>query len=482
MSDERPPILSARGVGKSFPGVVALQDVDFDVRLGEVHALLGENGAGKSTLTRIIAGDYPPDEGELAFDGEPVQLTSPRDALDLGVRLVTQERALVPTLSVAENVLLGRLPRGRGGHVDWRRTTELAREALGRAGLDVDPRIEAGRLRQAEQQLLEIAKALSGEGRILILDEPTAALSSAETERLFDVVRGLRDEGVGIVYISHRVGELASIVDRVTVLRDGRVVHTAPFAQTDREDLVRMMVGRELTELYPRVRSEPTDELLRVEGVSHEGVCEDVSLEVRRGEIVIVFGLVGSGAIEVPYMVAGHMPHSGAVKVAGRAGFVPADRHAEGLLPQATIRRNIGVASLSRYATLGVFSRRRERAAAMGQIRALALRPPRPEGPVAKLSGGNQQKAVLGRWLTAGADVLVLAEPTRGVDIGARAEIYELLGRLCEGGAAVFAASSDLDEVVGLADRVYVMSRGRVVAHFEGADVRHEQILEAATR
>jgi ribose transport system ATP-binding protein len=475
-------VLSARGIGKTFPGVVALEDVDFELRAGEVHALLGENGAGKSTLTRIIAGDYQPDAGELVFDGRPVELASPRDALELGVRLVTQERALVPTLSVAENVLLGHLPRGRGGRVDRGAVLRQAREAMARAGLDVDPRREAGRLRPAEQQLLEIAKALSGRGRILILDEPTAALSSSETDRLFEVVRGLRAAGVGIVYISHRVGELASIVDRATVLRDGRLVATTRFADTTREDLVRMMVGRELTELYPRVRSQPGETLLELEGVSADGVCEDVSLEVRRGEIVIAFGLVGSGAIEVPYIAAGHMPHTGGIRATRTAGFVPADRHAEGILPQATIRRNIGTASLRDYAFAGVFSRRRERAAAVAQIRALELRPPRPEGYVATLSGGNQQKAVLGRWLAAGADLLVLSEPTRGVDVGARAEIYELLGRLCENGAGIFAASSDLDEVVGLADRVYVMARGRMVAHFEGADVTHQKILEAATR
>jgi ABC-type sugar transport system ATPase subunit len=476
------PVLSARGIGKRFPGVVALQDVDFELRPGEVHALLGENGAGKTTLTRIIAGDYQPDEGELVFSGERVELASPRDALDLGVRLVTQERALVPTLSVAENVLLGRLPRRGGGRVDWPRAIEQAREAIARAGLDVDPRVEAGRLRPAEQQLLEIAKALSSRGRILILDEPTAALSSSETDRLFDVVRGLRDEGVGILYISHRVGELASIVDRVTVLRDGRLVATSTLAETSREELLRMMVGRDLTELYPRVRSEPGERLLELADIGSEGICEGVSLQVRRGEIVMAFGLVGSGATEVPYMAAGHMPHTGSVSLVGNAGFVPADRHAEGLLPQATVRRNIGVASLSAYARAGLFSRRRERAAAARQIGALDLRPPRPEGYVANLSGGNQQKAVLCRWLAAGADLLLLSEPTRGVDVGARAEIYELLGRLCESGAGVFAASSDLDEVVGLADRVYVMARGRMVAHFEGADVTHERILEAATR
>ena len=477
-----PALVETRAVTKRFPGVVALDRVDFKLRPGEVHALLGENGAGKTTLTRIVAGDYAPDEGELRFAGERVSLSSPRDALERGVRLVTQERALVPTLSVAENVLLGRLPTAAGRRVDWRRTNEEARQVLERVGLRVDPTREVESLRPAEQQLVEIARALSEEGRTLILDEPTAALSATETTRLFEVIGGLREHGVGVLYISHRVGELAEIADRVTVLRDGRVVTTTELSQTTREELVRLMVGREIAELYPRVRAQPGEVVLALDGATAPGLCDDVSLEVRSGEIAAVFGLVGSGATEIPYVAAGDRPHTGEIRVRGRLGLVPVDRRSEGLLRQATVRRNLCAASLDRYARFGVFSRRRERAAARRQVEALRLRPARTEARVRGLSGGNQQKTVLGRWLEAGADLFLLSEPTRGVDVGARAEIYEILGRLCERGAAILVASSDLDEVVGLADRVYVITRGRVVATLEGDEITHERVLEAATR
>ncbi|MBX5441544.1 MAG: sugar ABC transporter ATP-binding protein [Solirubrobacteraceae bacterium] len=475
------PLLEAVGVVKTFPGVRALDGVDFELRAGEVHALLGENGAGKSTLMRILAGDHVPDAGELRFDGRPVRLASPADAIAHGVRLVAQERALVPTLSVGENVLLGRLPRRRG-RVDWGAVRAQAAELLARVGLDVDPATELGLLRRDEQQLVEVAKALSDEGRILILDEATASLSTSESERLFDVVRGLRAHGVGIVYITHRVGELASVADRVTVLRDGRNVLTAPLAETSHEGLVEQMVGRRLADLYPRARPEPGEVRLRVDGLSADGVCSDVSLEVRAGEIVALFGLVGSGATEIPYAIAGDVSARGVVEVRGRVGLVPADRRSEGLFPQGTVGRNIGAATLGRYGPAGIYLRGRETAAARRQIAALDLRPPRPWAPVAKLSGGNQQKAVLGRWLERGADVLLLSEPTRGVDVGARAEIYRLLGDLCAGGRSVLLASSDLDEVVGLADRVHVVSRGRVVSVLAGDEVRHDRVLEVATR
>jgi ABC-type sugar transport system ATPase subunit len=476
-----PPLLEAAGVVKDFPGVRALDGADFELRAGEVHALLGENGAGKSTLMRIIAGDHAPDGGELRIDGRVVRLASPADALAHGVRLVAQERALVPTLSVAENVMLGRLPQ-RGGRVDWPAVRAAAAAALARVGLDVDPAVELGRLRPAEQQLVEVAKALTGDGRVLILDEATAALSMTESERLFAVVRGLREEGVGIVYITHRVGELDAVADRVTVLRDGRRVLTAPLSETTPAGLVETMVGRKLAELYPRARPAAGARRLRVSGLTAAGVCEDVSLELRAGELSALFGLVGSGATEIPHAIAGDLPAHGEIEVDGRLGLVPADRRSEGLFGQATVRANVGAASLSRYGRLGFYARSRELAAARRQIAALDLRPPRPEGLVSKLSGGNQQKAVLGRWLEYGTDVLLLSEPTRGVDVGARAEIYGLLGELCAAGRSVLLASSDLDEVVGLADRVHVVVRGRIAAVLEGDELRHDRVLEVATR
>jgi ABC-type sugar transport system ATPase subunit len=477
-----PPLIEARALTKTFPGVTALDRVHFELRAGEVHALLGENGAGKSTLTRIIAGDYQPDAGELYFSGEKVALGSPREARARGVRLVTQERTLVPTLSVAENIFLGRLPKRSRTVVDWRVARRGAEEVLARIGLEVDPATEVGLLRPAEQQLVEIARELSDAGRILVLDEPTAALASAEADRLFDVVRSLQEQGVGILYISHRVGELADIASRVTVLRDGRVVTTRELTATNTDELVRLMIGRELSDLYQRTATSPGDVALELSDVSVEGICQDVSLTVRLGEIVAVFGLVGSGATEIPYIAAGHLRHSGSVVTSGRVGIVPLDRRHEGLLRQATTRRNIGAGSLDRYARFGIFSRRRERAAASRQIVALGIRPPRPEARVAGLSGGNQQKVVLARSLEAGAGLLLLAEPTRGVDVGARADIYGILRGLCERGAAVLMASSDLDEVVGLAGRVYVMARGRVVDVFADEAITRARVLEAAAR
>ena len=475
------PLLEARGLVKAFPGVRALDGVDFELRAGEVHALLGENGAGKSTLMRIIAGDYVPDDGELAISGETVSFDAPADAIARGVRLVAQERALVPTLSVAENVLLGHLP-ARRGRVDWAALRAAAAEPLARVGLDVDPATELGLLRLDEQQLVEVAKALSGSGRILILDEATASLSTTESERLFDVVRGLRDDGVGIIYITHRIGELRAVADRVTVMRDGRRILTASIDEASREQLVDAMVGRKLGDLYPRARPASGDLRLQVRNLTVERVCRDVSLAVHEGEIVALFGLVGSGAMEIPYAIAGARASRGRVEARGRIGLVPADRRSEGLFGQSTVARNIGAASIGRFGPAGLYARRREYAAARRQIAALDLRPPRPRAPVAKLSGGNQQKAVLGRWLERGSDILLLSEPTRGVDVGARAEIYRLLGELCAGGRSVLLASSDLDEVVGLADRVHVVVRGQVVAELAGDDLRHDRVLEAATR
>ena len=477
-----PALVSAVGVTKNFPGVRALDRVDFSVEVGEVHALLGENGAGKSTLTKVLAGDYPPDEGWVEVSGHRVRFSSPHDARQAGIRLVTQERSLVPSLSAAENVFMGVLPAKARALLDRRELNRRTRVELNRVGLDhVEPGDEVGLLRPAEQQLVEIARALSREGKVLILDEPTAALSAQETARLFDVVRALRSSGVGILYISHRIGELRDIADRVTVLRDGRVASSHPMKETTREGLVREMIGRELREMYPRRRTDFGEPALVFDHTTVPGICEDVSLTVHRGEIVAVFGLVGSGATELPYVAAGDRPGNG-VSVVGSAGLVPADRHAEAILPGSTLRRNLTAPSLGRYQRFGLYQRREEKVAAKRQIDGLHIRPAEPETLISSLSGGNQQKVVVGRWLERGADVLMLAEPTRGVDVGARAEIYAILAGRCEAGAAVFIASSDIDEVAGLADRVLVMANGRIVQQFAGSAITTEGLLEAATR
>jgi ribose transport system ATP-binding protein len=475
-------LLEIRGLTKRFPGVLALDGVDFDVDAGEVHALLGENGAGKSTLVRIVAGGHAPDAGTITIDGAAVAPGSPREARAHGVRIVTQERSLVPTVSVSENVLMGRLPTRFGGAVDWGEAHRRTRAALQSLGLDVDPTRELGELRPAHQQLVEIARATSDEGRVLILDEPTAALSAEDTDHLFAAIRGLRASGVGIVYISHRLGELSAIADRVTILRDGRLITTRPLGDATPAELVRAMVGRDIEELYPRTRREAGDVLLSLRDVTAPGVCEGATLDVRAGEIVAVFGLVGSGATEVPYVASGDLPSAGTIDRRGRRALVPSDRRGEGVLPQATTARNIGLASLPRYRRLGVFSRQRERAAARRRAEELDLRPPNVLATIVKLSGGNQQKAIIARGLEGDAALYLLSEPTRGVDVGARSDIYRILAERCAVGAGVLLASSDLDEVVGLADRVYVMSRRRVVAVVGGSEITSERLLAEATQ
>jgi ABC-type sugar transport system ATPase subunit len=481
---EAEALVEAVDVTRRYPGVTALSGVDFTLRAGEVHALLGENGAGKSTLVRIIAGDEGLDGGSLRVRGREVVFNEPRDARSMGIRVVTQERTLVPTLSVAENIFMGDLPRKRRSRlVRWDTLRWQARGLLGRLDMTIDPDAEVGQLLPAQQQLVEIARALSQAASVLVLDEPTAALSAQETGSLFAVVRRLRSEGVGIVYISHRVGELAEIADRVTVLRDGRVVLVARFAETSGSDLVRAMVGRELGELYPSRTVSPGRALLTLEAVTAPGVCVDLDLTVRQGEIVGVFGLVGSGATELPYVAAGDIvPSGGRIVRDGQVGLVPVDRRSEGLFPRSSVQRNIGAASIAHYVRRLIFRDSLERDGARRQIEALSVRPARPSAAIAGLSGGNQQKAVVGRWLEYRADLLLMSEPTRGVDVGARADLYAILAKLCEAGAGILLASSDIDEVAGLCDRVHVIVRERCTATFEGPAVGVETLLEAATR
>ncbi|MHB8688099.1 MAG: sugar ABC transporter ATP-binding protein [Candidatus Dormibacteraceae bacterium] len=472
------PLLQTSAVTKTFPGVTALDKVDFTVEAGEVHALLGENGAGKSTLTKVISGDYPPDAGSILIDGSVVAFISPRDARAAGIRLVSQELTLVPTLSVAENVLLGHLPQTKVGLIDWNRANGMAAETLKRLGVKIELSLEVSQLRPAEQQLIEIAKALTDSARILILDEPTAALSATEADRLFDVIRALRSHGVGVIYISHRVYELRQIADRVTVLRDGRVVGTHHLSMTSRDELVKEMVGRELGEMYPSRKAEAGEVLLQLKDMTVPGVCEEVTLNVRAGEIVAVFGLLGSGATELPYLAA---KRNTLVTGRSRVGLIPADRKQEAIFPTCTVQRNISAPMLRRFRKRGLFDYGAEQQAADRQISALGIRPARANAPISSLSGGNQQKVVLGRWLEYGADLLLLSEPTRGVDVGARADVYSILSSICSSGGGVLIASSDIDEVVGLADRVYVMRRGRIVAEFVRPAFTAEKIMGAAT-
>jgi ribose transport system ATP-binding protein len=490
-----PELLRVENLVKKFPGVVALGGVSFDLHAGEVHVLLGENGAGKSTLIKCLAGVYHPDGGTVVVDGEPVHIASTAHAEQLGIATIHQEFNIVPQLSVAENVLLGRPPR-RFGIVDRRRMNMLARAALDRVGLDVDLRRPVSTLGVARQQLVEIAKALSLDARVLILDEPTAALTDAEVDRLLDLMTELRDKGVGMVFISHHLEEIQRIGDRVTVLRDGQSVGTVAAA-TSTDELVRMMVGRSIEAQYPREQPAIGEELLRVDNLTSTGHFEDVSLSVRAGEVVGLAGLVGAGRTEVLRAVFGADPYdSGTVTVRGRTvpghdvqatigagvGLVPEDRKAEGLVLGASVEENLGLAILRSATRGGLVDRARLRDQARKSVAGLRIRTPSTSTTVKNLSGGNQQKVVMGKWLAADPAVLLLDEPTRGVDVGAKVEIYQLINELTASGRGVLLVSSELPEVLGMCDRILVMAQGRLVGELTREEATQDAVMALAVK
>jgi ribose transport system ATP-binding protein len=492
---ERAPLLEMRGIRKGFPGVQALDGVELVLHEGEVLALVGENGAGKSTLIKILAGAHTRDAGEVLLEGEPVALLTPQDSMDRGIRVIYQEFNLVPRLSVMENVFLGRLPT-RGGLVDYRRMERECAELLARVGAAIDPRELAGRLSVAHQQLVEIAKALRDKARILVLDEPSATLSDRELEALFSLIRTLRDQGVGMIYISHRLDELAEIADTISVLRDGRHIVTAPASEMSRDDIVLHMVGRELDEFIPSTVSRASEEALRLTGFGRHGSFDGVDLVVRKGEIVAIAGLVGAGRTEVARAVFGADPHTaGQLFVDGkpvtirsprdaiRHGIALAteDRKTQGLVLGMAVSANITLTNLRAITRHGLLSPQTEHAAATEQVEQLRVRTPHVRQKVRLLSGGNQQKVVLAKWLFTKCRVLILDEPTRGIDVGAKNEIYALMNSLCDRGQAVLMISSELPEVLGVAHRVYVMREGRVVGELTRAEATQERIMQLAT-
>ncbi|WP_326820192.1 sugar ABC transporter ATP-binding protein [Streptosporangium sp. NBC_01756] len=486
-------ILRVEGLRKVFPGVVALDGVDFNLRAGEVHVLLGENGAGKSTLIKMLSGAYHPDGGRILVDGAPAEIRTASDATALGIATIYQEFNLVPQLTVGENLALGRPPR-RFGFVDTRRMHEQARELLRRVGVDVDPRTPVARLGIARMQMIEIAKALGLNARVLIMDEPTAVLTTTEVERLFAIVRQLRDQGVAIVFITHHLEEIPQIGDRVTVLRDGRSVAEVP-ATTPEGELVRLMVGRPIDQQYPRAPAAPGGPLLQVRGLRREGEFADVSFEVRAGEVVGLAGLVGAGRTEVARAIFGADPYdAGEVLVEGRPlargdvhaameaglGLVPEDRKGQGLVLGADVAENLGLVTLRRASRGGFVDRSGQRKAAGEVARQLGVRMSGLAQEVRTLSGGNQQKIVIGKWLLAQARVLILDEPTRGVDVGAKVEIYQLINSLTASGHAVLMISSDLPEILGMSDRVLVMARGRLVGELAAGDATQDSVMALA--
>jgi rhamnose transport system ATP-binding protein len=466
------------GIEKHFGGVHALKGVDFDLEQGEVHALVGENGAGKSTLIKILSGVHAPDGGRLALDGRPLEVRGPRQAQELGVATIYQESSLYPDLSVLENLFMGHQPRTRLGTLDWPRMQREAGEVFERLAIRVPPNTRAGSLSRAQNKLVEVARALLRRARIIVMDEPTAALPADDVDRLFEIVAGLSASGVSIVYISHRLDEVFRVADRVTVLRDGSRVASDRVANVDHDWIIRNMVGRTLENLYPHTPREPGRVLLQVRGLTRAGVFEDISLTLREGEIVGLAGLVGSGRSEVARALFGIDRYdSGEVLLEGEpvptrpwqavdAGLalLPEDRAGQGLILPFALRKNISLAMLPRLNRRGFIDDRSELELARKFIDSLRIRTPGPHTPTHDLSGGNQQKVVLAKWLALAPRVLILDEPTQGVDVGAKAEIHQLIDELVQQGVAILLISSDLEEILGMSDRVLVMHGGRLVA------------------
>jgi ribose transport system ATP-binding protein len=505
MTDETPGIVAApdrilemRGIDKSFPGVHALRAVDLDVSRGEIHGLVGENGAGKSTLIKILAGAYGRDAGEILIGGETVDASDPSEMIGRGVAVIYQEPSLAPHLSVAENIFMGRLPTRRLGLVDYRKLAEDTEVVAERLGLGLDPTARVGTLSVARRQMVEIAKALSRDARLIVLDEPSAVLADAELEGLIRVMRRLAEKGVAFIYISHRLDEVFRITDRVTVMKDGRVVATERTADMDPERLVRLMVGRDLGMIYGERPDRPaSDVALQVNGLTRTGVFEDIDFQVRAGEILGIAGLAGSGRTEVLRAIHGaDRIDAGSIRVFGRdvtirspreaialgIGLLTEDRKSDGLLLLQAVGTNVTISRLADVAPGGVIRGRRERGVVAGYIDRLAIRTPSASTRVRNLSGGNQQKVILAKWLNARCRILLIDEPTRGVDVGAKREIYAFLRDLAARGTAIVMVSSELPEVIGISDRIVVLREGRVAVTLDAREATEERVMAHATR
>lgn len=490
-----PPVLEMRGISKSFPGVRALESVSLSVRAGEVHALMGENGAGKSTLMKILAGAQQADSGEIWLDGQSVVMDTPQQALARGVSIIYQELNLIPHLSVAENIFLGREPRRLPGWADRPKMRRDAQSLMDGLGMNMDVRRQVGALSVAQRQMVEIAKATSRRARVIAMDEPSATLTGHELENLWRLIRQLKAQGVAVIYISHRMDEVFQIADSITVLRDGRNVGSAPVGQISREDVLRLMVGRDLDETFPKIPAPKGRPVLEVRGLTRRGVLDDISFAVHSGEIVALAGLVGSGRTEIARCLFGadrwtsgtmtvdglpFVPSSPRAVLRAGIGFVSEDRKEQGVILPMTVRENITLASLSRLSRFGFVRAAPERAAAEAGVARLGIRTPSIEQKVGALSGGNQQKTALAKWLQTPLKVLILDEPTRGIDVGARREIYQILNALAADGVGILMISSDLPEVLGMADRIVVIRDGRIAGELNRADATSEKVGKLA--
>jgi ribose transport system ATP-binding protein len=483
-------LLEMRDIGKSFPGVRALEGVHLSVRAGQVHALLGENGAGKSTLIKILSGAYAKDQGQIFFEGRPVEIHSPHDAQMLGISTIYQEFNLANNLTVAENIFLGHLPR-RGGIVDWKTARARSQAILDTLGATFSVDAPVSSLSIAGQQLVEIAKSLNRKTRVLIMDEPSALLGDKDLEHLFKVVHSLQAQGIGLIYISHRLKEIFEVADEVTVLKDGRYVATRNVSDVSMDELVKLMIGRDLKDVYPERRVDPGEVLLDVKGLSQPRLVRDVSFQLRAGEIVGFAGIVGSGRTELARAIFGADRHSGTMEISGKPfnpkspidainrgmAFVTEDRKSQGLFLQLSVKINTTISSLKRLCRFGIIQAAKERALVLNLIRNLAIKTPSPEFQVVNMSGGNQQKVVLARWLSLGTRIFILDEPTRGVDVGSKSEIYQIMDRLTHEGAGIIMISSELPEILGMSDRIMVMRQGKLVKELSNSEASEEVIM-----
>ncbi len=490
-------LLEMKGIHKSFPGVKVLEDVQFSLQSGELHALMGENGAGKSTLMKILGGIYTKDSGEILVEGVKQEIDSTKAATALGISIIHQELNLISYLSVMENMFLGReFTYGQSRFVNWRKMREEAEKYLSMLNIGIDPGTLVEELSVGQQQMIEIAKALSTNARILVLDEPTAALTDREIAALFEVIASLKKKGVGMIYISHRMEEIFQISDRITVLRDGKYIGTKQTSETNMDELVRMMVGRDIKDRFPKIQIPIGNERIRVEGLSTKSKLKNISFHVRSGEILGIAGLMGAGRTELAKALFGVDPvDQGRIYVDGKettirqpidaiqAGiaFVTEDRKQEGLILSLSIRENLSLPNLGKLSSAGFMNKAREKQLSEATIDKLQIKTPHQEQPVGSLSGGNQQKVVIGKWLATEPKILILDEPTRGVDIGAKKEIYDLMNQLAAQGVAIIMISSELPEVLGMSDRILVMHEGRLTAEFTKAEATQENIMHAAT-
>ena len=490
------PLLEMRQISKVFPGVRALNQVSIALQAGEVRALVGENGAGKSTLIKILSGVYQPTEGEIVLNGQPHTIQDPAHALKLGIIPVHQEVNLEPYLSIAENIYIGRQPRNRFGLIDFGQMNKDAARWLAELGVATDPSLPLGMISIAERQMVAIARAVSLDARVVIFDEPTSSLTLRETERLFTVVRRLKAKNIGVIYISHRLEEIFRICDTLTVMRDGGLVSTKAIADVNTDSVIRMMIGRDLTDLYQKTHTPIGSPVLEVKHLTVKGILNDISLTLHRGEILGISGLVGAGRTELARALFGDLAYqAGEILVDGKLlrpscpddciaagiGLVPEDRKDQGLVLPMPVKNNISMAVLGRLAQLGVIRGRKEAQLAEESVRRLAIKTPSIQQQVQFLSGGNQQRVVIAKWLATHPKVLLIDEPTRGIDVGAKSEIYALLNRLASQGVAILMISSELPEILAMSDRILVMHQGRIRAELPGKSATEETIMRFAT-